>query len=144
MCVRGCACVYVRECVCVFARAHVCVSVCVCVCVRACARWLRCGTVAQVLALPPHSKKVLGSIPAWGAVGTGGRFSPGLQCSGGLSPGPFCVEFACSPRVHKGFLHKEPQHKNMQKNRRTDLGFVAPGFVAGAIKAAHCSWLPVR
>ena len=31
-----------------------------------------------------------GSIPAWGAVGTGGRFSPGLQCSGGLSPGPLC------------------------------------------------------
>ena len=29
------------------------------------------GTVAQVLALPPHSKKVLGSIPAWGAVGPG-------------------------------------------------------------------------
>ena len=25
------------------------------------------------------------------------------QCSSGLSPGPFCVEFACSPRVHKGF-----------------------------------------
>ena len=25
------------------------------------------------------------------------------QCSGGLSPGPFGVEFACSPRVHKGF-----------------------------------------
>src|SRR4029434_396622 len=24
------------------------------------------------------------------------------QCSSGLSPGPFCVEFACSPRVHKG------------------------------------------
>src|SRR4029434_10802918 len=23
------------------------------------------------------------------------------QCSGGLSPGPFCVEFACSPCVHK-------------------------------------------
>src|SRR4029434_9328396 len=34
----------------------------------------------------------------------GGRSSPDLQCSGGLSPGPFCVEFACSPRVHKGFL----------------------------------------
>src|SRR4029434_5710654 len=33
----------------------------------------------------------------------GGRSSPDLQCSGGLSPGPFCVEFACSPRVHKGF-----------------------------------------
>src|SRR4029434_10988325 len=25
------------------------------------------------------------------------------QCSSGLSPRPFCVEFACSPRVHKGF-----------------------------------------
>src|SRR4029434_9120193 len=25
------------------------------------------------------------------------------QSSGGLSPGPFSVEFACSPRVHKGF-----------------------------------------
>src|SRR4029434_4300707 len=33
----------------------------------------------------------------------GGRSSPDLQCSSGLSPGPFCVEFACSPRVHKGF-----------------------------------------
>src|SRR4029434_5543055 len=30
-------------------------------------------------------------------------FSPDLQCSGGLSPRPFCVEFACFPCVHKGF-----------------------------------------
>src|SRR4029434_1742217 len=29
----------------------------------------------------------------------GGRSSPDLQCSGGLSPGPFCVEFACSPQT---------------------------------------------
>src|SRR4029434_1767918 len=36
------------------------------------------GTVAQVLALPPHSKKVMGSIPAWGAVGSGGQV-PGLS-----------------------------------------------------------------
>src|SRR4029434_1891344 len=27
----------------------------------------------------------------------------GAQCSSVLSPEPFCVEFACSPRVHKGF-----------------------------------------
>src|SRR4029434_5884841 len=44
--------------------------------------------------------------------------SPDLQFSGWLPPWPFCVEFACSPRVHKGFLHTEPQHKNMQKNRK--------------------------
>src|SRR4029434_151759 len=25
------------------------------------------------------------------------------QCSSGLSSGPFCVEFACAPCVHKGF-----------------------------------------
>ena len=51
----------------------------------------RCGgTVAQCLALLPHSKKVVGSSPA--------------SCNmSGLVPGPFCVEFACSPRVHPGF-----------------------------------------
>ena len=44
------------------------------------------GTVAQCVALLPHSKKVVGSSPAW--------------CNmSGLVPGPFCVEFACSPRV---------------------------------------------
>src|SRR4029434_2182271 len=36
----------------------------------------RYGMVAQVLALPPHSKKVMGSIPAWGAVGSGGQVFP--------------------------------------------------------------------
>src|SRR4029434_3999443 len=71
------------------------------------------GTVAQVLALPPHSKKVMGSIPAWGAVGSGGQVLP----RPGLSPGPFCVEFACSPRVHKGFPPiRTPTEKNMQNN----------------------------
>src|SRR4029434_10802917 len=35
-----------------------------------------CGTVAQLLALLPHSKKVMGSIPAWGAVGSGGQVLP--------------------------------------------------------------------
>src|SRR4029434_2255766 len=44
----------------------------------------------------------MGSIPAWGAVGSGGQVLPRVH-SGGLSPEPFCVEFACSPCVHKGF-----------------------------------------
>src|SRR4029434_1730675 len=44
--------------------------------------------------------------------------SPDLQCSGGLSPGPFCVEFACSPRVHKGFPPlRTPTEKTCKKNR---------------------------
>src|SRR4029434_5148140 len=64
------------------------------------------GTVAQVLALPPHSKgsikhgfdSRMGRCWLWGA-----GPPQSAQCSGGLSPGPFWVEFACSPRVHKGF-----------------------------------------
>ena len=44
------------------------------------------GTVAQCVALLPHSKKVVGSSPA--------------SCNmSGLVPRPFCVEFPCSPRV---------------------------------------------
>src|SRR4029434_7528488 len=93
--------VYVCVCVCIlFCHAtlcecvFVCTYVCVCLCVFVCVYSLIfIGTLAQLLALLallPHSKKVMGSIPAWGAVGTGGRFSPGLQCSGGLSPGPLC------------------------------------------------------
>ena len=34
------------------------------------------GMVAQLLALPPHSKKVMGLIPTWGAVGSGGQVLP--------------------------------------------------------------------
>ena len=55
-------------------------------------------TVAQWLALLPHSKKVLGSFPA--------------------QPGPFCVEFACSPRVCVGFLRVlrfPPTSKDMHR-----------------------------
>src|SRR4029434_6824000 len=83
-----------------------------------------CGTVAQLLellALPPHSKKVMGLIPTWGAVGTGGAGPPqGAQCSSGLSPGPFCVEFACSPRDHKGFpLLRTPTGKHAKRTEQS-------------------------
>ena len=47
---------------------------------------VKTSSVAQCVALLPHSKKVVGSSPA--------------SCNmSGLVPGPFCVEFACSPRV---------------------------------------------
>src|SRR4029434_2039396 len=39
----------------------------------------RYDTVAQLLALLPHSKKVMGSIPAWGAVGSGGQVLTRVQ-----------------------------------------------------------------
>ena len=60
------------------------------------------GTVAQCIALLPHSKKPVGSSPA--------------SCNmSGLVPGPFCVEFACSPRVHLGSPHRTPQQQKHAK-----------------------------
>src|SRR4029434_1020797 len=70
------------------------------------ARWLRC------LHCRLSARRSWVRFPHGALLAQGGRSSPDLQCSGGLSPGSFCVEFACSPRVHKGFLHIEPQHKN--------------------------------
>ena len=62
------------------------------------------GTVAQCVALLPHSKKVVGSSPAW--------------CNkSGLVPGTFCVEFACSPHVHLGSPHRTPQQKHAEAHR---------------------------
>src|SRR4029434_5790652 len=91
---------------------------------------VECGTVAQVLALPPHSKKVMGLIPAWVAVGSGGQV---LQCSGGLSPGPFCVEFACSPSVHKN----PNSTLSYQSLTKMDGSL---HLVSGRLKAALGSW----
>ena len=55
----------------------------------------RYGMVAPVLALPPHSKKVMGLIPAWGAVGSGGQVSLAFLCG-------VCMFSPCS---QGGFLH---------------------------------------
>src|SRR4029434_3422907 len=42
------------------------------------------------------------------------------QCSSGLSPRPFCVEFACSPRVHKGFPPlKTPTEKHTKRTEHS-------------------------
>src|SRR4029434_8013660 len=64
-------------------------------------------------------KKVLGSIPACGADGTGGRFLP--RPSGGLSRRPFCVEFACSPCVLKGFPPLRALTENHAEEQNTLL-----------------------
>ena len=65
------------------------------------------GHSGAVVALSPPSKKVLGSIPAWDAVGAEGVSSfPCPQClqpRWGCQKGPFCVEFACSPPAPLGF-----------------------------------------
>ena len=82
-----------------------------------------------------HSKKVVGSSPA--------------SCNmSGLVPGPFCVEFACSPRVHPGSPHRTPTIKTCKKSRcssvltLTKSGPSTWTWSPGAASlAAHCSWL---
>src|SRR4029434_9711192 len=37
----------------------------------------------------------------------------------GAGPGPFCVEFACSPCVHKGFLPLRTQTEKHAKEQNT-------------------------
>src|SRR4029434_5392510 len=50
-----------------------------------------------------------------------------------------CVEFACSPRVHKGFPPlRTPTEKHAKEQRWTVHFSWSP-----APKAAHCSWGPV-
>src|SRR4029434_9123192 len=58
------------------------------------ARWLRC-LHCRLTARRPGFDSRMGRCWLWGA-GSPQTFS-------GLSPRPFCVEFACSPRFHKGF-----------------------------------------
>ena len=66
----------------------------------------RYGMVAQVLALPPHSKKVMGSIPAWGAVGSGGQVLPRVHSAQvGYLPGLSVWSLHVLPVFTRGFLH---------------------------------------
>ena len=57
--------------------------------------------MAQWLALLPHSKKVLGSFPA--------------------QPGPFCVEFACSPPCLRGFPPGTPVSSHFKRHAQAML-----------------------
>src|SRR4029434_10988323 len=65
------------------------------------------GTVAQLLALPPHSKKVMGSIPTEGAVGSGGQILPRVLHSAqvGYLPGLSVWSLHVLPVFTRGSLH---------------------------------------
>ena len=63
-------------------------------------------------------------------------------------PGPFCVEFACSPRVHPGSPRRTPTIKTCKKSRcssvltLTKSGPSTWTWSPGAASlAAHCSWM---
>ena len=95
-----------------------------------------------MLALPPHSKKVLGSIPAWGAVGTGGSFSAQV----GYLPGRSVWSLHVLPVFTRVFLHLEPRQKKHAKEQITLLSVPDQDrhdhltWSPSAIKAPHCSW----
>src|SRR4029434_11050731 len=76
------------------------------------------NTVAQVLALPPHSKKVMGSIPAWGAVGSGGQVPPRPSVlRWAISRAFLCGVCMFSPCSQGVSSTKNPNRKNMQKEQ---------------------------
>src|SRR4029434_10211545 len=64
--------------------------------------------------LPPHSKKVLGSIPAWGAVVTGDQ-AFGAQV--GYLPGLFVWSLHVLPVFTRVSSTKNPNRKTCKKNR---------------------------
>src|SRR4029434_4673550 len=80
------------------------------------------GMVAQVLALPPHSKKVMGSITAWGAVGSGGQVLPRPSVlRWAISRAFQCRVYMFSPCSQGVSSTKHPNRKNMLKNRKRSL-----------------------
>ena len=102
------------------------------------------GTVAQVLALLPHSKKVMGSIPAWGAVGFGGQVLPSPSVlRWAISQALLCGVCMFSPCSQGVSSTKNPNRKTC---RRTELSVPdqdgSLNLVPGRLKAAHCSWGP--
>src|SRR4029434_4084516 len=101
------------------------------------ARWLRC------LHCRLTARRSWVRFPHGALLALEGRSSSDLQCSGGLSPGLFCVEFACSPHVHRG----EPQQKTHAKEQNTLRRSLtktdsSPHLVTGRLTPAHCSWGP--
>ena len=103
-----------------------------------------CGTVAQVLALLPHSKKVMGSIPAWRAVGSGGQVLPRPSVlRWAISRAFLCWVCMFSPCSQGVSSTKNPNRKTC---RRTDHSPVRPWprrtdhltWSPGAIKAPGC------
>ena len=69
-----------------------------------------------LLELQPHSKKVRGSIPAWGAVGSGGQVLPRPSVlRWAISRAFLCGVCMFSPCSQGVSSNKNPNRKNMQK-----------------------------
>ena len=69
-----------------------------------------------LLALPPHSKKVMGSIPAWGAVGSGGQVLPRPSVlRWAISWAFLCGVCMFSPCSQGGSSTKNPNRKTCKR-----------------------------
>src|SRR4029434_3537314 len=98
-------------------------------------RWLRCLHCCLT------ARRSWVQFPHGVLLALGGRSPPDLQRylprRSVLSPRPFCVEFACSPRVHKGFPPLRTLTEKTCKKNRTLLSVPDRD---GRLQAAHCSW----
>src|SRR4029434_6399721 len=79
----------------------------------------------------------MGSMPHGVLLALGARSSPDGIHHHGLSPRPFCVEFACSPRDHKGFPPlRTPTEKHAQKKRTEHMSITDQRWTV------HLTWSP--
>ena len=76
------------------------------------------GIDRLVLALPPHSNKVMDSIPAWGAVGSGGQILPRPSVlRWAISRAFLCGVCMFSPCSQGVSSTNNPNRKTCKKNR---------------------------
>src|SRR4029434_3917016 len=112
-----------------------------CVCVRVASSTWHGGSVACTAASQQEGHGFdsrMGRCWLWGA-----GPPQSAQCSSGLSPRPFCVEFACSPRVHKGVPPlRTPTEKHAKRTEQSCPSLTETDGSLGprALQAAHCSW----
>ena len=93
------------------------------------------GTVAQLLALQPHSKKVMGSIPAWGAVGSGGQVLPRPSVlRWAISRAFLCGVCMFSPCSQGVSSNKNPNRKTCKKEQFTLLSV--------SVRGGRFTWSP--
>ena len=95
----------------------------------------------QVLALLPHSKKTLGSIPAWVPVCSGWLSRWGLSVwSLHVLPVLACILRISSIRTP---AHQKHAERSPVLSPDQDVDNVGTGPRAPPMSAVHCSWLPL-
>ena len=95
-----------------------------------------------MLALSPHSKKVLGSVPAWGAVVLGACSPQAFGAQVGYLLGLSLWSLHVLPVFTRVSSDRTPTQKHAEEQKKiallTKIGHDHLAWSPGAIKAARC------